>query len=124
MVLDVTVVSERVTTNRRDEWPAKTAEEKKHAKYSLMYDKISYDFDGFAIEIGGRLGPAAEDLLTQLQKLWWNKMGKAALPDGANWTCPSFTSYWRQRLVGAAQGWTAAMGVARSRRVAELREGS
>ena len=104
---------------------ASQAAEKKRAKYSLMYDKISYDFDGFAIEIGGRgLGPAAEDLLTQLQKLWWNKMGKAALPDGANWTCPSFTSYWRQRLVGAAQGWTAAMGVARSRRVAELREGS
>ena len=138
MVLDVTVISERVTSNRRDEWPAKTAEEKKRAKYSVMYDTISYDFDGFAIEIGGRLGPAAEALLCRLQKLWWDKMGKAALPDEANWTCPSFASYWRQRLVGAAQlrldprsdgrcpitpgGRAAGGGVGGSRRIVEKTE--
>jgi hypothetical protein len=48
-------------------------------------------------------------------------MGKDAVPDGANWTCPSFSSYWRQRFVSVVQTSTAAMVLSRARRVAELR---
>jgi hypothetical protein len=47
--------------------------------------------------------------------------GANALPDGADWTCPSFTVYWRQRIVGTAQQWAAAMTVDRSRQVRERR---
>lgn len=120
-VIDLTVISERVTTNVRDEWPARSAETRKVTKYVVMYDKISYNFRGFAVEIGGRLGPAAEELIGMAQKLWWELKGKKAVPAGSNWTCPSFASYWRQRMVGCVQGATGAMGVARARRVAELR---
>jgi hypothetical protein len=54
-----------------------------------MYSKISYDFKGFSVEIGGRLGPMAEELIADAQKMWLDLMGKDAVPDGANWTCPS-----------------------------------
>ena len=123
-VIDLTVVSEAVVTNSRDMHPAKTAEVNKvgpRKGYTEMYKKIGYEFRGFGIEIGGRLGPDAEGLIQIAKEMWWAVKGKSALPDGANWTCPSFTSYWRQRLVGVVQGFSAEMTVDRSRRVAELR---
>jgi hypothetical protein len=60
--------------------------------------------------------------LIQIAKEMWREVkGKNAVPDEANWTCPSFTSYWRQRLVGVVQGFSAEMTMNRSRRTAELR---
>ena len=121
VVINLTVVSEWVYSHVSDVWPASTAEARKRTKYTRMYDTIGYDFQGFAAEIEGRLGPEAEKLIENLQKIWWAKMGKKAIPDDANWTCPLFSSYWRQRLVGAVQGWTGAMLVGRVRQVADLR---
>ena len=89
--------------------------------YTKMYDKIDYGFRGFGIEIGGRLGPEAEDLIQVAQGMWWEANGRKALPTGANWTCPSFASFWRQRMVGSVQGFTASMVLGRARRVAEIR---
>ena len=123
-VIDLTVVSEAVVTNCRHKHPAMTAELEKVSTrkgYKEMYKKIGYEFRAFGIEIGGRLGPEAEGLIQIAKEMWWVLKGKGALPDGANWTCPSFTSYWRQRVVGVVQGFTAEMTIARSRRVAELR---
>ena len=123
-VIDLTVVSEAVITNCRDEYPAKTAELEKvgtRKGYKEMYEKIGYGFRAFGVEVGGRLGPEAEGLIQIAKEMWWTVKGKGVLPEGANWTCPSFTSYWRQRVVGVVQGFTAEMTLARSRRVAELR---
>ena len=119
-VIDLTVVSEAVITNCRDKHPALTAEVVKVGTYKV-YDKILYGFRGFGMEIGGRLGPDAEGLIQIAKEMWWAVKGKHAVPDGANWTCPSFTSYWRQRLVGVVQGFTAEMALDRCRRVADLR---
>ena len=86
-----------------------------------MYERIGYGFRAFGVEIGGRLGPEAEGLIQIAKEMWWAVKGKGVLPEGANWTCPSFTSYWRQRLVGVVQGFSAEMTVGHSRRGAELR---
>ena len=121
LVVDFTVVNERTAKWVADPFPADSAEQKKCGIYRGMYDKITYGFRGFGMEIGGRLGPEAEALIQLAQGLWWDIHGKKVLPSGANWTCPSFASYWRQRLVGAVQRFNATMAVGRARRVAQLR---
>ena len=115
------MTSERSPSHLKEAHPSKSAEARKVTKYASMYSKISYDFKGFSVEIGGRLGPMAEELIADAQKMWLDLMGKDAVPDGANWTCPSFSSYWRQRFVSVVQTSTAAMVLSRARRVAELR---
>ena len=121
LVIDLTIVNERAPTHLSHPWPAELAEMKKCSQYRGMYDKIAYGIQGFGMEIGGRLGPAAENLIQLAQGLWWEANGKKALPAGANWTCPSFSSYWRQRFVGVVQRFNALMVRGRARRVAQLR---
>ena len=121
LVIDLTIVNERASTHLSHPWPAEFAEMHKRGEYGDMYDKIAYDFRGFGMEVGGRLGPEAEELIQLAQGLWWEANGKKALPAGANWTCPSFSSYWRQRMVGEVQRFNALMVRGRARRVAQLR---
>ena len=116
-VIDVTVVSERAVSARQHDHPAEVAETRKRAKHQAMYDKIGYRFEPFAIEIGGRMGKAAEAFLAMLKARWEDKMGAGTPPPQANWTCPSFTSYWRQRLITATQSYSAKMFLDRTRRM-------
>ena len=97
------------------------AEKRKADKYADMYAKIDYEFVGFAVEVGGRLGPGAAAFFGRLRDRWEAKEGRRAVPELANWSCPSFTSYWRQRAVAArVQMHSAALLFARARRMAEL----
>ena len=120
MVIDVTVVSERAASARRLAHPAENAEKRKRAKHEAMYDKIDYRFEPFALEIGGRMGGAAEAFLATLKARWEDKMGVGAPPPQADWTCPSFTSYWRQRIVMAVQSHSATIFLDRTRRMHAL----
>jgi hypothetical protein len=120
IVIDVTVTCERSVSNRSVLWAAEKAEKRKADKYADMYAKINYEFVGFAVEVGGRLGPGAAAFFGRLRDRWEAKEGRRAVPELANWSCPSFTSYWRQRTVAAVQLHSAALFLARARRMAEL----
>ena len=105
------------------DWPANAAEERKRNgpnKYESMYDKIGYGFRGFAVEVGGRLGPEAESLIRWAQGAWLRR-GELDPPEGSDWTCPTFATYWRRRIIGSVQRASALMAVDQARRVAEQR---
>ena len=119
-VVDVTVTSERAIRNRSLACAAEDAEKRKNDKYADLYARINYEFVGFAVEVGGRLGPSASTFLGKLRERWESKMGRRAVPEDANWSCPSFTSYWRQRIVASVQLHSASLFLARARRMAEL----
>ena len=66
------------------------------------------------------MGGAAEALLATLKARWEDKMGVGTPPPQADWTCPSFTSYWRQRIVMAVQSHSATIFLDRTRRMHAL----
>jgi hypothetical protein len=114
IVIDVTVTCERSMSNRSVlcirtcTCAAEKAKKRKADKYADMYAKIKYEFVGFAVKVGGRLGPGAAAFLGRLREWCEAKEGRRAVPELVNWSCPrpSFTSYWRQRTVAERFNYT------------------
>ena len=110
--------------------PAKTAEVNKvglRKGYTEMYKKIGYEFQGFGIEIGGRVGARCLGLDPDSQRqgdVVGGERGKSALPDGANVLDVPLVHLLLATALdrgGTIQGFSAEMTVDRSRRLAELR---
>ena len=101
LVLDVRVPIETVAKYKSVPSAVNKAESDKRSLYSVLYKGIGYQFEGIAVDPAGRLG----DGLLQLIE----KCGKKANPDllwalpGITYVTPTFSSYWSQRIVLAAQ---------------------
>ena len=119
-VIDVTVVSGRCISYRSAPCAADVVEKLKDGKHTPAYNAIKYESIGFGVDVGGRLGPSASAFLARLQTRWESARGKRVAPEEANWSCPSFTSYWRQRMVAAVQLHSASAFLERSRQMDEL----